>query len=228
MAGVVVLSGGGIKGAVAAARYAPENEILLLHVDYGQPAAPREVRVLEGLKESFPAAHSVTVDLPHLGQIPERLNAAFERAARSGKRGVGDEARVPAPATLLGLMPVLLSVGVQCAHQAGASRVVTGLSGVVDAGHLGLPSPKGQPGRRWEFIHAFNIMIETLSSLPTPVRVEAPLMDLTYSEIVKLALHFQIPVDKTWTCIQGNRQPCQACAPCRARAAALTEAFVPG
>ena len=38
MARVVVLTGGGIKGAVAAARYASEHEVVLLHADYGQPA----------------------------------------------------------------------------------------------------------------------------------------------------------------------------------------------
>ena len=67
-------------------------------------------------------------------------------------------------------------------------------------------------------------MTETLSPLPSPIQVEAPLLDLTYTEIVQLALHFQTPLENTWTCARRGPRPCQTCDPCRARAAAFTEA----
>ena len=56
--------------------------------------------------------------------------------------------------------------------------------------------------------------------------LEAPLIDATYTDMVKLARHFQIPLEKTWTCTQATGRPCGRCEACKARAAACVEAGV--
>jgi len=223
VASVVALVGGGIKGAVVAAREARDNKVVLLHGNYGQASAPAEIAAARALAASLPSARLVVVDLPHLQQMEDHLTAepqASRRTARKANIDVG----TPGPGTLLGLMPLLLSVGVQLALRLEASRLTLGLSRLADAGHLGLPPVDGQPTQQHGLIHAFNLMIETLLTQRHPVRVEAPLLDTSYAEAIHLAYHFHLPMDALWTCIGAGSRPCGRCQPCIDRANAFAEA----
>ena len=220
MTPIVCMTGGGIKSAAVAARYAPDHELILLHLDYGQPSAESERNAAGCLAGTFPAARVLALDLPHVGQLHESLNesGSFDSAGSSLAAGHS----IPA---LRGLFPVLVSVAAQCAARLGASAVATGISRLIDASHLGLPAAgAGQPDRLREFLHAFDIMVETLAPQRTGVRVESPLMDLTYAEVIQLAQRFHVPLDKLRTCRTAARRPCGRCESCTARAAAFLAA----
>jgi 7-cyano-7-deazaguanine synthase len=223
-----VLSGGGIKSAVAAARAAKEYQLVFVHINYGQASANRESEALDLLVDTLPGSRVVRVALPYLSQLRA---AASEGAAptKSETRGIVGTAMTAAsvpPAVLRGLSPVLLSVGLQSALRFGAHRVVVGLTNTADASHLGLPGADAPPDSRREFLHAFNMMAEVLLQPKFDVRIEAPLMDLRYDEVVKLALRFRVPLDKTWTCERFGMQACGKCEACRARALAFGEAGI--
>ena len=49
------------------------------------------------------------------------------------------------------------------------------------------------------------------------IKVETPLIHLTKSQIVRLALKLRVPVEKTWSCYQGGSKPCGLCDSCRLR-----------
>lgn len=215
---IVVMTGGGIKGGVAAARSAAENDLVLVHVDYGQPSAPAELSALRSLAKTFPSARVVTLTMPHVLEL--------DRVETRTKPGHGDSdvSRAPSAGALRGLVPVLLSVGVQCALRVGASSIVTGLSRFCDAAHLGLGGTGAVPDGGREFVHSFNLMIESLSQAWSKIRVEAPLMDLSSPQIIKLGQRFGVPLENTWTCLQTRPQPCGRCAPCLARASAFVDA----
>ena len=225
MAAIVVMTGGGIKGAVAAARYASDHEITFLHLDYGQRSASKEADAVRALAGTFPAGRSLTLDLPHVTQVSEELGRTAD-AGRRRRARPADESFALAPVALRGLMPVLASTAVQCAIQVGAKQVIAGISRFVDAAHLGLGPTEGQPDRWREFVHSFNVMNESLLPQRTTVSLEVPLIDATYSEIIKLARHFHTPLEKTWTCAQANARPCGRCESCQARAAAFADAGV--
>src|SRR3989304_9006187 len=113
MTPMVVMSGGGIKGAVAAGRYAKDHDLLLLHVTYGQASAAREISALESLVQTFPSANVLRITLPHFIQ----LQHSPTEAAQPGTRGATgtprrEVASTASPAVLRGLMPMVLSVGV--------------------------------------------------------------------------------------------------------------------
>lgn len=219
MSSIVVLTGGGIKGAVAAARCADQGDVLLVHVDYGQPTARMERTAVGALASSLKNARALPLQAPPLA----RLGQAVDDDAGSSMGG--DDSQTTGellPAVMRGIVPVLFSVGYQTALRVKASQLVIGLSRVCDAAHLGLGATDARMDGRGELIQAFNIMADTLA--PDGPRLVAPLMELTCAEILKLAQRFQVALEHTWTCLHARPQPCAACDPCKARAQAFVAA----
>ena len=55
----------------------------------------------------------------------------------------------------------------------------------------------------------------------------APLVNDSKLEIIKRALDLKVPIALTWSCYQGDAEPCGVCDSCRIRDLALIEAGVP-
>ena len=228
MSTVVVTSGGGIKGAVAAGRYAREHELILLHVNYGQRSAQAERRALEAIGSAFPSTQVYFADAATARPARSAESPAAGRSARSIVVNPQTETVAPlAGASLRSVLPLSLAMGLQAAMRHSAELLVTGVSRICDAGHLGLPGMDGAEDTRREFVHAYNLAVESLLRPKTTVRIESPWMDLSYAEILKLAARFRVPLELTWTCDRAGPRPCGQCDPCRARDAAFTEAGLP-
>ncbi len=221
---IVVLTGGGLKGSIAAVRNAADHDLILLHVDYGQPSAQSEFKAIEELVDYLPSARAIGLDL---SQEPRVAGKETRAANKRPYRGPWNEGPVGSPvAAAQGLMSVLVSAGAQWALRMGASTIVLGLSRFCNAEHLGLTG-EGVPGvGRREFVHSFNLMLESLPTAGPAIHVEAPLMDLRLSEMVKLAKRLGVPLERTWTCERSGTRPCGRCALCKARASAFVEAAV--
>lgn len=227
---VVILSGGGIKSAVAAARYAKDHELVLLHVNHGQPAAVRETTALDRLAQRWKNARVVRASLPHMTQLrggsgsdPAGSDTQLSRGIVGSVSGIGSASPVGAK----GLLPVLCSLGLQAALGYRAVSVVLGLTQSDDAAHLGLPGVETHPDIRREFLHAFNIMGESLLRPRTAIKLEAPFVELPYHEVMLLARRFQVPLESTWTCAAAGLSPCLQCSFCKARAVACAQAGIP-
>lgn len=225
----MILSGGGIKSAVTAARYAKDHEIILLHVNHGQPAATRESVALDRLVQNWKNARVVRATLPHMIQL--RASADGDRPGNEGQvsRGiVGSMSGVgaPTPVGSKGLLPVLCGLGLQAALGYRATLLALGLTKRDDATHIGLASVETRPDLRREFLHAFNMMSETLLR-PRTLKLEAPLVDLELHEVLLLARRFQLPLEHTWSCDKPATHPCNQCDACRARAQAFAHVGFP-
>ena len=224
---VIILSGGGVKSAVAAARYAKDHELVFLHVNHGQPAAARECAAIDRLAQHWKNARVVRATLPHMSQLHSAGGAdARESDTRVSRGIVGSVSGIGTgtPVGAKGLLPVLCSLGLQAALGYRAVSVVLGLTRSDDAAHLGLSGIETHPDLRREFLHAFNIMSETLLRPRTAIKLEAPLVEIQYHEVMMLARRFQIPLEHTWTCAHAGSSPCLQCSFCRARSAACTQA----
>ena len=215
-----------MKSAVAAARYAKDHELILVHANYGQSAAVREAAMLDHLSSVWPNARVIHLTLPHLAQL-RSATADGGGAISQAAKGIVGSASGSTTAAARGLFPVLCSIGLQAALVHKATQIVVGLTKVDDAAHLGLPSAETHLDLRREFLHAFGIMMETLLRSRSPVRIEAPLIDLRYHEVFLLARRFQIPIERTWTCEKPGTVPCRQCDSCRARAQACAQAGSP-
>jgi len=223
VAAIVVLTGGGIKGAVAAGRYAKDHEVILLHADHGQESASAETRALAVLAAFWPKARLLSVALPEIDHVP---SARTVPAPSPGAPGPVASPTTSAVLTIRGLTPALLSVGARAALRYGASSVVAGVSAFAPGDHIGLPGPDAASDARREVLHAFGIMLDALLRPRTRIRIEAPLMDLTYAEVIKLGQRLSIPFERTWTCTQRGPMHCGRCATCKARENAFAEAAV--
>lgn len=223
---VLILSGGGIKGAVAAARYVRDHEIILLHVDHGQPASAAESRALAMLAAHWPKSRLCSATLPAIKHMPSAVRAGGGAVISSDPaRKQSEEAAHLL--SLRGLMPSMLSLGAQAALRFGASSIVIGASSHAAGEHIGLPGPGAGPDALREALHAFDIMLEAMLRPRTRIRVEAPLMDLTHPQIIKLGDRFKIPFERTHSCEAATASPCGQCESCKLRARAFLDAAIP-
>ena len=222
MSTILILSGGGIKGAVAAARYVRDHEIILLHVDHGQAASTAESRALAMLAAHWPKSRLCSATIPPIKHMSSAVRVGSTIQSSDPTRKQSDEAA--RLLSLRGLMPTIMSLGAQAAMRFGASSVVVGITAHAGGDHIGLPGPAAGPDAIREALHAFDIMLETILRPKTRIRVESPLMDLTYAQIIKLGQRFQVPFERTHSCESPAGGPCGVCEPCRARSTAFLEA----
>jgi 7-cyano-7-deazaguanine synthase len=67
-------------------------------------------------------------------------------------------------------------------------------------------------------------MLEQLQRAKTPISLEAPLIDMSRAEIIKLGHRFNTPFDLTYSCREARDVACGECTGCSARAKAFQEA----
>jgi queuosine biosynthesis protein QueC len=112
---------------------------------------------------------------------------------------------------------IFLAIAVGYAKSIGASVVYYGA-------HY---SDRGvYPDCRKEFVYSFQQMAR-LATGDTKIRVEAPFVDKTKTEIVRLGIQLHVPYELTWSCYVGGDIHCGKCSSCRERKRAFDEAEVP-
>jgi 7-cyano-7-deazaguanine synthase len=225
MAGpAVLLLSGGLDSAVAGALARRDGwTIHALTVRYGQVHAV-EIEAARRVALALGAARHVELDVDLAafggsslvgdGEIPKH-RADLDAPAEDGARSI-PSTYVPARNT------VLLSLALGWAEVLGAERIVIGVNALDYSGY---------PDCRPEFIAAF----EYLATLATrsgvdrrPLRIWAPLQQLTKAGIVRLGAQLGVDFSLTHSCYdpQEGRHPCGACDSCVLRARGFAEAGV--
>jgi queuosine biosynthesis protein QueC len=82
------------------------------------------------------------------------------------------------------------------------------------------------PDCRKEFVDSFQEMV-SLATGDARIRVEAPFMDRTKTEIVQMGIQLQVPYELTWSCYAGSDIHCGKCSSCRERKQAFDQAEIP-
>jgi 7-cyano-7-deazaguanine synthase len=228
----VVLLSGGLDSTTAAAYARREKwNLYALTIRYGQ-IHQREIEAARRVAQALGVARHVELDvdlrafggssLTGDGDIPKnRLSdepsADRWRAGPSGPAHEIPSTYVPARNT------VFLSLALAWAEALGAQRIVIGVNALDYSGY---------PDCRPEFIAAF----EYLASLATragvggrPLRIWAPLQQLTKAGIVRLGVELGVDFSLTHSCYDPlpDGRPCQRCDSCRLRARGFAEAGVP-
>jgi 7-cyano-7-deazaguanine synthase len=216
----VVLLSGGLDSATAAAMARREGLALYgLTVRYGQVhqveiEAARRVATALG----FVRHVELDVDLKAFGGsalVGDGVIAKHDNPGAALPPGI-PSTYVPARNT------VLLSLALAWAEVLGAERIVIGVNALDYSGY---------PDCRPEFIAAF----EYLASLATkagvegrPLRVWAPLQQLTKAGIIRLGLELGLDYSLTHSCYDpdANGHPCGRCDSCVLRAKGFAEAGV--
>ncbi len=213
---VVLLSGGMDSATCLALARRDERRVHALTVLYGQRHA-REVRAARVLARRFGVERHVVLDLP-LGAL---LDSTLTRRSRALPRRSASEKGIP-PTYVPARNTILLAVALGYAESQHLGAIYLGANAIDYSGY---------PDCRPPFLHAF----EKVARLGTKVgvetgrgvRIRAPLLRLSKTEIVRLGERLGVPWGLTWSCYAGGTRPCGVCDACRLRAKGFAGAGVP-
>jgi 7-cyano-7-deazaguanine synthase len=214
----IVLLSGGLDSATALyiARQKGFNCSCLIF-DYGQ----RQRREIESAKKIARSADCkykvVKIDLPWKGsalldsaaKIPVRANAPTRRNA-----GTIPSTYVPARNI------IFLSLALSYAEAIGAHSIFIGAHS---------QDYSGYPDCRPEFFRAFKEVISRGTKAGAEkrlIRIEAPLIHKSKSEIIKSGSRLGVPFGLTWSCYKGGRKPCGVCDSCYYRKKGFKQAGI--
>lgn len=212
----VVLLSGGLDSATAAAQAIADGyELIALSFRYGQRhdrelLAAKQIVAYLGISEHFvldvnlaqwggSALTDAAIDVPTAGIQPNVIPITY----------------VP------GRNTVFLAIALSLAEAREAAAIYLGINAVDYSGY---------PDCRPEYLEAVQ-HLATLSSKAglegNAPRLVAPLVMNSKTDIVRRALHLGVPIHLTWSCYQGQEEPCGLCDSCRMRDRALIDAGRP-
>jgi 7-cyano-7-deazaguanine synthase len=216
----VVLSSGGLNSAVLTSLAVKEHAVRLLHVRYGHRAQTQETALFEKQAAFFNLKDKLTLDLPHF--------AALGNSARvNRKKQIEDALAIGEGASncwVPGLIGSLLNAAFGWASIVGAGKIFIGISE-----DLGPPGPRTRsiyPDYSRECVQLHNHLLAEMSR-GKPIVIEAPLVDMSRTEIVKLGSRLNTPFELTWSCLSSGTQPCGGCVGCATRSRGFLDAAVP-
>jgi len=217
----VVLLSGGINSTVAAAIVREQCELALLHVAWGHRTAERELAAFQEIAEILKAEQNFVAELSCMAMIGGNARVS-RRMAIEDTNAVGRGT----PATFaFALLPTMMSAAAAWAASIRARRIVIGIS--EDHGTGPTPIGKLYPDRHRDFVQAFNLMLQYAKPADRDLVVEAPLIDLTRAEVIKLGHRLKVPFETTWSCYANNNNPCHRCIACTTRQMGFLQAGVP-
>lgn len=213
MSRVVAVVSGGIDSVTMAHHLAAEgHDLHVLAVDYGQ----------RHRKELAFAAETAR----RLGAPYDQVDLRSLRSVMRGSSLTDPSVAVPRVDQPTGRNPnivpnrnaVLLSVAFALAVSVRADAVAFGV----------MADDTGPSDTSPEFLSLFLAMerVAVKGSLPPEAELLAPLIEMPKAAVVALGERLGVPWERTWTCFRGEDTHCGACAACRERREAFTDAGV--
>jgi 7-cyano-7-deazaguanine synthase len=212
----VILLSGGLDSATAAAIARTDGyELIALSFRYGQ-RHERELKAATQLAKWLQISDHYQIDV-NLGQWGgSSLTDASLDLPQSGI--VAD--RIPST-YVPGRNTVFIAIALSLAEAKEAEAIYLGINAVDYSGY---------PDCRPEYLSAF----QNLANLSSKAGLEgraprliAPLIQMSKVDIIKKAVALGVPIPETWSCYQGEADPCGLCDSCRIRDRALIEAGYP-
>lgn len=198
----VCLLSGGMDSAVAA--YTAKKEgygIYALTFDYGQRHARELASAKRLAKEMGVKEHKILrLDLRAIGgsALTDNIKVPLSKTASR----IIPATYVPARNT------IFLSIALAYAESITAEAIFIG------ANHIDY---SGYPDCRPEYFRAFQRMANVATKCGLegrPVKIRAPLINMSKKEIIEKAVELGVPLEDTWSCYQGKKKACGLCDSC--------------
>ncbi len=205
----VCLVSGGLDSCVTA--FIAKNEgynIYALSFNYGQ-RHKKEIECAKDVSSAVKAKDHIIFDLDlHRFGKSSLVDASSDIPESYNLENIGKtipSTYVPARNT------IFLSIALAYAEAIDADAIFIGATA---------QDYSGYPDCRPEYIKAYQKMADLATKRGVEgksIIVEAPLLYLTKAEIIKRGLELHAPLEKTWSCYQGDRKACGKCDSCLLR-----------
>ena len=208
----ITLLSGGIDSATATALAIKANhKVIGLSFDYGQ----RHKRELE----------AASVLAKELGVI-EHIIMPINLSAWGGSSLTDTQQSIPTQKTQQGVIPntyvpgrntVFIAIGLSLAEARKANHLLLGINAMDYSGY---------PDCRPDYLQAYQNLANLSSKSSREgnrIKLWAPLLNWKKVEIINEALKLGVPIEKTWSCYNGQDHACGVCDSCRIRDEALQQ-----
>ena len=203
----VVPISGGMDSTVllhlAASRY---DKIITVNYDYGQKHRDKEINCASFQIESVDMpVDSLHIKLPFFKDICQVSSLLNNKVAVAKAKDVMGDPQTVNYVPYRNLM--LLSISLAIAENYGASTVFHGAAQADSVAGF------------WDGSEEFLDQINKVSALNrrNKIVVQAPLIDKSKEEIIKLGVKLGVNFSQTWTCYEGEEQACGECTACSLR-----------
>ena len=210
---ISVLSGG-LDCCVATSAFAKDWEIHAITFNYGQKAFRRELQAAKEICEKMNWSHEV-IDLPWLAKISTSSLNTSEDIPEVNVEDLDDLKKSSKTASSVWVPArnmVFTSIAVSYAESINAEAIIVGWDKEEAATF---------PDNSKEFLNTFNELIDVGS--PENIKIEAPAIDLTKEEIVKLGIEVGAPRELSYSCYKGEDKHCGGCESCMRRKRAVKQ-----
>jgi len=209
----VVLTSGGMDSLITTAIAKNENdEIYLLHANYGQRTEQKELDSFHNIANYFKPKDVMIINIDYLVQIGG--NSLTDKNMDIPKNELSDSV----PNTYVPFRNGnLISIAASWAEVLGAQKIYIGAVEVDSSGY---------PDCRKEFYIKLESAINAGTKDDTNIQICTPIIDKMKSEIIKIGAQLNIPFDLSWSCYENNDIACAECDSCLLRIKAFKEAGI--
>ncbi|MCH6560412.1 7-cyano-7-deazaguanine synthase QueC [candidate division KSB1 bacterium] len=197
----VVLASGGMDSAVTTAIANQTYRLALLHLNYGQRTAARELQAFEELADFYQVEKTLVADVGHLAQIGG--------SSLTDTKIEVEEANLKSKEIPTSYVPFrnanLLAIATSWAEVISATKIFIG---AVEE------DSSGYPDCRREFYDAFEKVINVGTKPSTQIEIVTPIITLKKYEIVLKGKKLGVPFELTWSCYQSEDAACGVCDSC--------------
>ncbi|MFD1336673.1 7-cyano-7-deazaguanine synthase QueC [Oceanobacillus iheyensis] len=206
---VVILSGGLDSTTCMEVGKEAGYELYPISFHYGQ-RHDREIENAKKVASYFNVTEHKVFSLEFLKEIGG--SSLTDQSMEVSQEGVGEDV----PNTYVpGRNTIFLSIAASYAEAIGAEKIYVGVSAVDYSGY---------PDCRPEFIEAMQQTIYQGTNANPAITIEAPLIDLSKGDTVKLGMKLNVPYHLTTSCYLGGEEACGECDSCRLRLQGFEEA----
>jgi 7-cyano-7-deazaguanine synthase len=207
----VCLISGGLDSFVSAAIAKRQGyEIYGMTVRYGQ-RNKKEIAAAIKVAESLDVEKHIITDVD-LSWTRSALTDRSLKIPDKVRRGEIPATYVPARNT------VLISIAISLAETVDADAIFTGVNAVDFSNY---------PDCKPEYLNRFQKLIDVATRKTSgggKIKIHAPLILLSKTEIVKKGLSLGLDLSITWSCYRNGKEPCGRCPSCILRAKAFASA----